>query len=330
VWFTANRRPNDIATWALRAVSLAGKERVILANVAAVLRIEDVFRDGRTLLASQIAKMGYSCLPPGATQPRELAWLDGSAPEALSADGRTVLFGEMLRGGGTTGAIYLRRTDGSNAIRLGDGYPEDLSPDGKWVLATDNASRDHWVILPTGPGSARALPPGPIVARREANFLPDGDQIAFSGREKERGARIYLQEIKSGSIRAMSPEGVETNGLATIDGRHVLGYSAGRHFLYAVDGSAPVPVPHLSSGDLPLQWSVNGRMLYVQRTAAWPPAVDRVDLATGRRETWKTIQSADPVGVDSIFRILITPDGKVYCHDYQRFLSELFVVEGLK
>ena len=33
------------------------------------------------------------------------------------------------------GSIYLRGTDGSDAVRLGDGFPEDLSPDGKWVLA---------------------------------------------------------------------------------------------------------------------------------------------------------------------------------------------------
>ena len=68
----------------------------------------------------------------------------------------------------------------------------------------------------------------------------------------------------------------------------------------------------------------------MRRGDAWPPFVDRVDVTTGRREAWKTIQPADPVGVDIIFRILVTPDGKAYCHDYVRFLSELFVVEGLK
>ena len=35
------------------------------------------------------------------------------------------------------------------------------------------------------------------------------------------------------------------------------------------------------------------------------------------------------VGVDTIVTILITPDGKAYCHDYIRVLSELFIVEGL-
>ena len=55
-----------------------------------------------------------------------------------------------------------------------------------------------------------------------------------------------------------------------------------------------------------------------------------MNTTTGKRERWKIIQPADPSGVDSVIRILITPDGKTYCHDYVRILSELFVVGGLK
>jgi phage tail sheath protein FI len=58
--------------------------------------------------------------------------------------------------------------------------------------------------------------------------------------------------------------------------------------------------------------------------------VDRVNTATGDRGPWKTIQPADPVGIEAVFRILITPDGKSYCHACVRILSELSVVEGLK
>ena len=225
--------------------------------------------------------------------------------------------------------IYLRNTDGSDAVRLGDGFPEDLSPDGKWVLATPATGRDHWVLVPTGPGQPKALPPGPVIGRGEANFLPDGRQVVFGGREQARGWRIYLQDIASGTVRAISPERVVTTGLATVDGRAVLGSSGGRHFRYPVDGGEPVALPFLSADDQPLQWTADGRTLYVRRTGGWPPTVDRIDVATGRRTPWKTIQPADPVGVDGIFRILITPDGSTYCHDYLRFLSELFVVEGL-
>jgi Tol biopolymer transport system component len=329
VWFTGDRRRNDVSAWALRGVSLAGKERVILASAGTGLAILDVFRDGRALMATQVGKMGCSCLPPGQVQTRELAWLDGSAPEGLSADGHWVLLSELLRGAGERGSIYLRKTDGSDAIRLGDGYGEDLSPDGKWVLATE-VGRQHWIIVPTGSGSPRTLPSGPLVARNEANFLPNGRQIAFRGREKDRGARIYLQDIDGGSIRAISPEGVGSTGLATPDSRYVVGWTEGRRFKYAVDGSAPIPMPYLDSDDLPLQWSADGATLYVLRSSRWPPAVYRIQTTTGERELWKTIQPADPAGVDSILRIRITPDGKSYCHDYVRFLSELFIAEGLK
>jgi hypothetical protein len=241
-----------------------------------------------------------------------------------------VLLSELLRGAGPAGSIYVRRTDGSDAVRLGDGYGEDLSPDGRWVLTTEVGRRQHWILLPTGAGSSRTLPAGPLVARMEANFLPDGRHVVFGGREKDRGPRIYLQNIDSGAMRAISPEGVETTGLATLDSRHVIGWTSGRLYQYAVDESPPIPLTYLASDDRPLQWSPDGSVLYVWRTASWPPVVDRVSTRTGRREPWKTIQPADPVGVDSVIRILVTPDGQSYCHDYVRLLSELFVVEGLR
>jgi Tol biopolymer transport system component len=330
VWFTANRRRNDVSSWTLRAVSLSGKERVLSSSAGTALSILDVFRDGRALIATDVARMGCLCVPPGEVQPKELAWLDGSAPEALSRDGRAVLFSEVLRGAGTKGSIYLRKTDGTDAVRLGDGFGEDLSPDGKWVLATPVGTRQHWILMPTGPGSARTLPPGPLVARGEANFLPNGRQIVFGGREKDRGLRIYVQDIDGGAIRAISPENVITQALATPDSRYVVARTTEHVFKFAVDGSAAIPLTYLDPDDEPLQWSPDGSRVFVRRAAAWPATVDRVNTATGARELWKTIEPADPAGIEVVARILITPDGTSYCHDYVRVLSELFVVEGLK
>jgi Tol biopolymer transport system component len=330
VWFTANRRRDDDALWTLRAVSLTGKERVLSSSAGTGFSILDVFHDGRALVATDVARMGCVCVPPGQLQPREMSWLDGSAPEALSSDGRSVLFSEMLRGAGQKGSIYLRKTDGSDAIRLGDGFGEDLSPDGKWVLATPVTTRQHWILMPTGAGSATMLPPGPLVARGEANFLPNGQQIVFAGSERDHGRRIYVQEIDGGSIRAISPEHVRTQGLATPDSRYVIGRTAEHLIKFAVDGSAPVPLTFLDPDDEPLQWSPDGSFLFVRRAGAWPPIVDRVNTATGDRQWSKKIAPADPAGIEAVIRILITPDGQSYCHDYVRVLSQLFVVEGLK
>ena len=328
VWFTANRT-DDFANSALRAVSIEGSERVILPSASNFLTIHDILSNGRVLLSSHVSRMGCSCLAPGDTQPRDLGWLDGPAPEALSRDGRTVLMAEMLRGRGAAGSIYLRGTDGSDAVRLGDGFPEDLSPDGKWVLAAPVGTRQHWFMLPTGAGVPKTLPPGPLVERFEANFLPDGRRIVFAGREKGQGRRIFVQDIESGSVRAISPENSGTVGVVTPEGRFVIGALSARRFLFPVDGGEPVPFPIMAPDDTALQWSSDGRLLYVRRNRTWPPVVDRIDVSTGRREAWKTIQPADPVGVDNIFRIVVTPDGNAYCHDYVRFLSELFIVEGL-
>jgi Tol biopolymer transport system component len=328
VWFTANTL-EDRASSALHAVAMDGRERVILPSASRLLSIHDVFSDGRVLLSSTVSRMGCSCLAPGDTQPRDLGWLDGPAPEALSADGRMVLMAEVLRGSGAAGSIYLRGTDGSDAVRLGDGFPEDLSPDGKWVLATPKGTRTHWFLLPTGTGIPRTLPPGPLVERFEANFLPDGRRIVFGGRAKDQRPQIFVQDVESGEVRAISPENTGSALVATSDGRFVIGVMEAKRFLFPVDGGAPIPFSIMASDDTALQWSSDGRDLYVRRGRTWPPVVDRIEISTGRREAWKTIRPADPVGVDIVIRILVTPDGKAYCHDYIRFLSELFIVEGV-
>ena len=328
VWFTANRSRNDASDVDV-ARCLAGRQ-----GARAFFFRGDTAVDPRRLPRWPCPDRYSRCTdgvlmcPARGGQPRELSWHDGSAPEALSRDGGSVLFSEVLRG--ANGSIYLRKTDGSDAIRLGDGFGEDLSPDGKWVLATPVGTRQHWFLMPTGPGSAITLPPGPLVARGEANFLPNGRQIVFGGREKDRGGRIYVQDIDGGSIRAISPENVGTQGLATPDSRYVVGRTTEHVFKFAVDGSAPIPLTYLDPDDEPLQWSPDGSLLFVRRAGAWPAAVDRVNTATGDRESWKTIQPADPAGIDTVIRILITPDGKSYCHDYVRVLSELSIVEGLK
>jgi hypothetical protein len=46
--------------------------------------------------------------------------------------------------------------------------------------------------------------------------------------------------------------------------------SASGHALYPIDNGTPRPLPFLSTSDVPLQWSADGRYLYVRRDN-WPP-----------------------------------------------------------
>jgi eukaryotic-like serine/threonine-protein kinase len=336
VWFTGAR----MKVAALRAVSLNGRER-LLAEGTDMLRIQDLFRDGRVLAVRDHGREGFACRAPDDSNDRDLSWFDGSALEVLSADGRTVVFGEIRGGGGATRGIYLRKTDGSPAVRLGDGFPEDLSADGKWVLTRSNGKEQTWILMPVGVGLPRTLPRGAVVARFEANFLPDGKGVVFGGAEEGHDKRIYVQDLDGGGPRAISPEGVRTIGLATPDGRFVLGSSGGHHFLFSVDGGQPRPLAFLTAEDSPVQWTPDGQLLYVVRASSWSDTsatvyqtmeaqIDKVNVVSGKRTAWKTLKPADPVGLETISDLYITPDGSAYCYGFGRTLSDLFVIDGVK
>jgi hypothetical protein len=63
-------------------------------------------------------------LAPGETKERDMTWLDWTLGAAIAADGRTILFSETGEGGGAGYSVYIRKTDGSPAVRRGG---EDLS-----------------------------------------------------------------------------------------------------------------------------------------------------------------------------------------------------------
>jgi eukaryotic-like serine/threonine-protein kinase len=177
LWFTAR----DGADRALFAVSLAGDERV-MARVAGSLELQDVAADGRLLVARQDERSGILALPQGASSEIELSWLGDSGLGDLAPDGKTILFGDRTR-------IYLRRTDGSPPMRLGDGYADSLSPDGKWALTTAPAM-DRLVLVSTGVGQPRRIRgmPSPRSAARGGSRMAsescstDGRPVAVCDR----------------------------------------------------------------------------------------------------------------------------------------------------
>ena len=58
--------------------------------------------------------------------------------------------------------------------------------------------------------------------------------------------------------------------------------------------------------------------------------VYRVDLNTGQRTFWKSMEPADSAGIDTIGRVMLSADDKSYVYSYVRTLSDLYLVEGLK
>ena len=326
IWFTATRTGGDRS---LYAVNLSGSVR-LLERVPGEFTLLDVDHEGNVLLTRGNDRAGMIGLAPGELKERDLSWLDWSTPGDLSTDGRTALFSEGGEGGGPKYAVYLRKTDGSPAIRLSDGIGTALSPDGKWALARPNSTPAPLVLLPTGVGEAKPLTHDSI-NHLWARWLPDGKNVVFLGNESGHGFRLYLESPEEGKPRAISPEGVNPPVVMSPKGDVIASVGPDHKiYLYPIAGGEPVPVPGTEPDETPTSFSADGRSLYLFRFGAIPARVFELDLSTGKRKLWKELVPADSAGIDTIRGITITPDARAYIYGYIRTLSDLYLVEGLK
>jgi hypothetical protein len=248
-----------------------------------------------------------------------------------------ILFNETLQGGNPRGDVFVRRTDGSPPIRLGDGRPLDLSPDGKWVLARTVQAPIRLVLLPTGAGSQRVLDTG-TYEPTSASYHPDG-RILF-GTTVERGRIEFLQiDPQSGVVTPLNVAGHDEGSAFVVDRGAVFGpdgaiarvLADGRIEIVQSNGArGVVPGPALGDGDDLLAWLSDGH-LYIVRRPALPAEVYRIDVRTGARRPWRTLMPADATGVIAIRDIVIANNGESYAYSYRRVsASDLYVAKRLR
>ena len=326
VWFTANKSGE---AQALYAVDLSARERIVV-RAPVGLMLHDISSDGRVLLTRGSFSTDLRGLAPNETMERDLSWLDSVAIFDLSADGRQFIFSYFGEGSGTNYTSYLRKTDGSPAVRLGEGAATSLSADGKWA-ATVLHTPPQIVILPTGAGQPKTIERGGIEEYSWATWFPDGKRILFTGREPGRGMRCYVQEISEGAKpRAVTPEEVVGTQISP-DGKFVIATNAGNQTsLYPIDGGDPKPLAGLAEGEKVICWSIDGHSLYLRGAETSTIRVYRLDPISGRRESVKDLTPADLAGLMSAPKILLTPDGKSYVYAIRRNLTTLFLANGLR
>src|SRR5262249_51176821 len=161
--------------------------------------------------------------------------------------GKTIFFAEAGEGGGAGYSVYIRRTDGSPAIRLGEGSSQALSPDGRGALAiTHIATEPQIVLYPTGAGETKALAREGLVAQ-PAHWLPDLKQTLITASEPGRGSRLYVWDLSGGKPHAISPEGYRSfSRTVSPDGKLVAARGPDqRLYLYPLAGGEPSPIPGL-------------------------------------------------------------------------------------
>ena len=329
VWFTGTKSGSNRE---LRAVTLDGKERLVYLGTG-TLTLHDISKQGRVLFTRDDWRAGMVGLAPGAKSETDLSWHDWTVPRDLSDDGKIVSFDETGEAGGETGAIYMRPTDGSPAIRLGDGTAPSLSPDGKWVLAMTLGSdgKRHLTEFPTGAGESRPIDTGDVQVH-QAFFFPDAHHVLKLGnRADEHGQRMYIYDLNGGSPRPLGPEGATFRYRRCIsnDGALVAALDPNRHpVVYDVATGKATLIPGVLDGDEPVQW-IDEKHIIVGRTEI-PVHVFTIDLSTGKRTPFKTFSPMDPTGLIDNAPPNFSADLKSYIYSYSRITSDLYVLDGLK
>jgi dipeptidyl aminopeptidase/acylaminoacyl peptidase len=325
IWFTSTSTGSATNP---RAVTLSGKVRTI-TNVPGGVWLEDQ-QNGTTLMITHQERIGIRGVAPGGKEEKELGWFGWSIVRGISRDGHKILFEEEGDGGGPNYTVFMRDTDGSPPVRIGEGLSAAISSDAKWAI-TKPAKGGALNLVPTGAGEARALTHD-AVSYGTIRFLPDDKHLLASGIEAGHGRRDYLIDLSSGDSKPITPERVSGVTISP-DGRSVaVTGPEGNLGIWSLEGNSFRPIPGLNAGYYVAGWSPDGQSLYVAsgKVNQNTRKLYQVDIASGKMELWRTFGAEAGAGVSDVGTALFSGDGSAYAYVYVRTLSEAYVVTGLK
>jgi len=327
IWFSAAETGEQ---YCIRAVNLSGKQRTVYCGMSPTL-IHDISPSGSALVSAQEHRVSMAMVEHGSSEEHSLNWLDNPYMPRLSRDGSTVLFTDQSEHAGGIYSVYVRKTDGSPAVRIGGGgFGADLSPDGKWalvVLPDDPSARLQ--VVPTGAGQARVLHWDGI-RPHWSNWLPDGQHILLESSRPGQGMGLYLTDVNGSTPKLLTSEDFSGTSVAP-DGQSFVVQQKNAWVVYSIQGNSTKPVPGLQAGEFPIAWSSDAKHVFTQATSATSLTINRIDLDSGRKELWQVLTPKDQVGLRPVSSpTSITPDGRWIAFTYSTQLGQLYSSETLK
>ena len=335
IWFTGavNSEPSS-----LRAVSLDGKERMLLSSPAK-LHLQDISKDRNVLLSIEDYRDQQILSETQTGKVRDVSSFPFQITEAFSPDGQALLLNTYVTGSTNDYNLYTQRTDGSAPALIGQGAGIGFSTDGKWVLALDPTNLQHLRVIPTGVGEARVLTSPSGTEYLGAAWVPGGKQILALLQASGHTPVTYIQDLETGTVRPVGKEGrylwsVAEQGLGSIspDGKGFIVTDDEKHYwVQPMDGSEASEIKGLSPGDLPLEWHGGSENIFFERPIGTDSSeIYDLNLATGTSKLWSHFTPTDKTAMVAMRHPIITQDGAHVLYVVQRIFSTLFVANGIQ
>jgi hypothetical protein len=312
------------------------------------LTLDDISHDGRILVHFGTIGNGVRVKAPGEDGERELQVTGEATAVDISADGAQVLTAEQLP---QSVQAWLRPTTGGPGRRVvvepATTQIWSMTPDARWVLivrapeapeagAASDPARAELVLVPTGPGEERVISTERFGSLGIACFFDTNDAFfCYSAAEPGQKPRGWIRSLSAENWRPITPEGVVPVCIRWPQ-QEVVGETLSDHTYarYPLDGGPPQPFPASIWPDFDWMWNAtqDGRFGSVWRTplGSIPCVVERIDLDTGLRMPWRTIQPEDATGMLGMSPVYRRSELDAYAYSYRRYLQDLFLFEGLR
>ena len=291
--------------------------------------IQDIGPDGRRLILRNDTFNRLWSKRASDSAPKDLSWLDITFFPILSGDGSLLVFGDGSSVSGDNYAVMLRRTDGSPAVRLGEGGDYALSRDNQWVLSSLPSVPVKLMMYPTGAGTARRVDNGEFVGLVAASFLGDGSRIVVCGNEPKHAVRCYVRPTEGGKFKPITPEGV-SGAVPSPDGESIVAVTSAGYRQFSTRDGASMEVPGIAPDDQVLRYSPDGRFLWTRKPKLQPVRVEQIDLRTGVRSSLLPDFGLPRAGVFSVGYVALADDPHNYAYLEREGDSYLFVLKGMK
>jgi len=307
----------------LETVTLDGKIRRDAPGVGDET-IQDIAADGRQLILRADGFSGIWLHRAGAASPTDMSWLNLSFFPILSHDGSQLVFGDGSNVAGNTYATMLRHTDGTAAVRLGEGAPLSLSRDQQWVLSEVPTQPVRLMAYPTGVGTSRRLDHGEFVAISAGSFIGDGKTFVICGNTLKGTSGCYTGSTDGGVMHPFFTGSVQSLAVAP-DGSFMVANVADSGYRQVLfrDGSAR-PVPGLVASDEVLRFSPDGRELWTRNPNELPARVQRVDIGTGARSALLPTFDFPSPALTGVQEVSLADDPRTYAYIDRRVAGYLF------